>query len=481
MDEELLNRIVRRYHELHPEINFVKLKGLIRRFLEYNPDADPESVDWFAVYDDSMEYDELIQLFEEHYPMYRWREQAIADEKQVEDMVINHVLAQIEDLSEETLKSLYHALEERLEALRAEETPTEPDTESASIQPQPPQQQPQSQTTTIQQPQQQPPKVTLRLLASYPFLAEAREVVKGVKFEGLPDNVYQRARERVLEALQRGELGVIPRLDNPWTELLSFPVAKAVVHTVDDDWLKRRWALAESARVERLLRLESEDVFGWLLSRLLDAKREGEEYAIRFTDYLKLVEGLTIDVSWKLVNQKLARGWVYLSKTRIIRLIRQRLYRLLYESFEQTPRLMKIPKQLAEIAAEVTEELQKIKSKQTRAPVNKGVLPPCMMAIHERLSEASHTENFILAAHLLNTGYTVDEVVNVFSQRADFDPKIARYQVEHIAGLRGSRVKYRPPSCQRMKELGLCIENGRYCPSNIRNPLQYRPKQRQST
>ncbi|MEM4384267.1 MAG: hypothetical protein QXU44_09440, partial [Candidatus Caldarchaeum sp.] len=422
VSEEQIRSVIERVRHRR-DINYVKLRGLVSRFMQLNPEADPEAIDWTAVYDDSLSYDELIQAFEREYPMYRWREQAIADEKQVEDMVINHVLAQVEDLSEEALKSLYHALEERLEALRAEETPTRPDTESASIQPQPPQQQSQSQTTATQQPVQ--PQITLRLLASYPFLAEAREVVRGVSFEGLPDKVFARARERVLEALQRGELGVVPRLDEPFVELLSFPVAKAVVHTIDDDWLKRRWALAESARVERLLRQENADVSEWLLSRLLDAKREGEEYAIRFTDYLKLVEGLTIDVSWKLVNQKLARGWVYLSKTRIIRLIRQRLYRLLYESFEQTPRLMKIPKQLAEIAAEVTEELQKIKSKQTRAPVNKGVLPPCMMAIHERLSDASHTENFILAAHLLNTGYTVDEVVNVFSQRADFDPKIA--------------------------------------------------------
>ncbi|MEM4151973.1 MAG: hypothetical protein QW663_04615, partial [Nitrososphaerota archaeon] len=28
-----------------------------------------------------------------------------------------------------------------------------------------------------------------------------------------------------------------------------------------------------------------------------------------------------------------------------------------------------------------------------------------------------------------------------------------RYQVEHIAGLRGSRIKYGPPSCQTMKSL----------------------------
>ncbi|MEM0478641.1 MAG: hypothetical protein QXN77_09615 [Candidatus Caldarchaeum sp.] len=331
-------------------------------------------------------------------------------------------------------------------------------------------------TENIQQPAPQP-KVTLKLLASYPFLAEAREVVRGVSFEGLPRAVYKRARERLMEALERGELGVVPRLDEPFVELLSFPVAKAVVHTIDDDWLKRRWALAESARVERLLLKENADVSEWLLSRLLEVRREGEEYALRFTDYLKLAEGLTTDISWKLVNQKLHRGWVFITKTRLIRLIRQKLYQLLYNSFQQTPKLTKIPQQIAEMVADITEELQKIKARAGRVTPVKGAIPPCMKTISDRLADASHTENFVYAAYLVNTGYSIEEIVDVFRKRADFDERIARYQIEHIAGLRGSRVKYRPPSCSRMRELGLCIENGRLCPPNIHNPLQYRPRQ----
>ncbi|MEM0462424.1 MAG: hypothetical protein QW318_09530, partial [Candidatus Caldarchaeum sp.] len=462
-------------------INYVKLRGLVSRFMTLNPEADPEAIDWTAVYDDSLSYDELVEAFEKEYPMYRWRETAPADDKQIEDMLVNHILNQVEDLTEESLKSLVNALEERLEALRQAETPASPtEQQPEHTQMQHPQQQPLTMTETIQQPAPTPPKVTLRLLASYPFLSEAREVIKGVSFEGLPEAVYRRARGRIIEALERGELGVIPRLDESFVELLSFPVAKATIHTIDDDWLKRRWALAEAARVERLLLQENDDLFQFLLSRLLEVRREGEEFAIHFTSYLKLVEDLTRELSWKLVNQKLARGWVFLSKTRLIRLIRQKLYRLLYDSFSETPKLTKIPKELAEVISDITEELQKIKARQPRTPV-KGLMPPCMKAIADRLADASHTENFVLAAYLSSVGYSVEEIVDVFRTRADFDPKIARYQVEHIAGLRGSRVKYRPPSCQRMKELGLCIENGRYCPSNIRNPLQYRPKQRQPT
>ncbi len=91
------------------------------------------------------------------------------------------------------------------------------------------------------------------------------------------------------------------------------------------------------------------------------------------------------------------------------------------------------------------------------------------------MADAGHFGLFALAAYMANRNYDADSIVEVLKSRADFDERIARYQVEHIAGLRGSRVRYKPPSCSSMKTHGLCIENGRLCPYNIKNPLQYRP------
>jgi DNA primase large subunit len=50
----------------------------------------------------------------------------------------------------------------------------------------------------------------------------------------------------------------------------------------------------------------------------------------------------------------------------------------------------------------------------------------------------------------------VEEILELFRNVPDFNEKIARYQLEHIAGLRGSRKQYMPYSCQTMKSLGLC-------------------------
>ncbi|MEM2115134.1 MAG: hypothetical protein QXS12_06755, partial [Candidatus Caldarchaeum sp.] len=125
--EELIDRIVRRYHGRG--INFVKLKALIRRFIDNNPDADPETIDWTAVYDDSMEFDELVEAFEREYPTYKWgRDEPMAQEE-YEDSKVNYIIAQAEDLSEDSLKSLINALEERL---GIERQPAEAEVQQAS-------------------------------------------------------------------------------------------------------------------------------------------------------------------------------------------------------------------------------------------------------------------------------------------------------------------------------------------------------------
>jgi DNA primase large subunit len=97
-----------------------------------------------------------------------------------------------------------------------------------------------------------------------------------------------------------------------------------------------------------------------------------------------------------------------------------------------------------------------------------------MAAIRARVAEASHKELFSLAAFMINRGHNKEEILALLAERPDYDEKIARYQVEHIAGERGSRTRYKPPSCSTMRSLGLCVEDGRLCPKWIKNPLEFR-------
>jgi DNA primase large subunit len=465
MDNELIKRIARRVFEKSGNIrNYIMLEGLIRRFVELNPDADPESVDWSAVWDDTLSYDELIQAFKEQYPMYRWDDKRPSESyngDRVKDIASEIATRLDAEDFDKLIAELQRIKEEILEDVRRVEAETPPQ--------QPKVEQPQVIT------QAQPPeltgvgiKVSLSLLAKYPFLSSATPLLRTYHVTNLPQEVRSRAQERVLEAIERGEKGVLPKLDNPWVELLSFPLSRALVLYVDDDWLRRRWALAEAARVERLLHGESDELLLHVINDLgLKTKKiEDGKWIMHFSQYLHLSKRLGTELRWKLVNRLMDKGLVTLTRPEVIRLVRE----WLYDSFVQAK---PVPVNWDPEEAKAIKEVLQKRAAKTVAPAPSKEWAPCMVALRNRVADASHFGLFALAAYMANKGYEVNEVVDVLRVRSDFDERIARYQVEHIAGQRGSRVKYRPPSCQSMKTHGLCIENGKHCSNNIKNPLHY--------
>jgi DNA primase large subunit len=468
MDNELIKRIARRVFEKSGNIrNYVMLEGLIRRFVELNPDADPETIDWSAVWDDTLSYDELIQAFKEQYPMYRW------DDKRPSEKAYNG--DRVKDIASEIATKLdaedFDKLIAELQRIKEEMLEDVRKVEAETLSQQPKVEQPQMIT------QAQPPetgvgiKPSLHLFAKYPFLSSATPLLRTYHITNLPQEVRARAQERVLEAIERGEKGVLPKLDNPWVELLSFPLSRALVLYVDDDWLRRRWALAEAARVERLLHGESDELLLHVINDLgLKVKKENGRWIMHFSQYLHLTKRLVTEPRWKLVNRLMDKGLVTLTRPEVIRLVRE----WLYDSFVQTK---PVPVNWHPEEAKTIKEALQRRAAKTVAPAPSREWAPCMVALRNRVADASHFGLFALAAYMSNRGYEVKEIVDVLRVRSDFDEKIARYQVEHIAGQRGSRVKYRPPSCQSMKTHGLCIEDGKHCPNNIKNPTQYTNRQ----
>jgi DNA primase large subunit len=236
-----------------------------------------------------------------------------------------------------------------------------------------------------------------------------------------------------------------------------------------------RWVelapLLEAARVERLLHGESDELLLHVINDLgLKVKKENGRWIMHFSQYLHLTKRLVTEPRWKLVNRLMDKGLVTLTRPEVIRLVRE----WLYDSFVQTKPLP--VNWHPEEAKAIKEALQKRAAK-TVAPAPSKEWAPCMVALRNRVADASHFGLFALAAYMAQKGYEVNEIVDVLRVRSDFDERIAKYQVEHIAGQRGSHVKYRPPSCQSMKTHGLCIEDGKHCPNNIKNPLQYTNRQ----
>lgn len=61
--------------------NYVELRALVERFTALNPGVDPRVVDWDAYWDPTLEYSELLEVYERAYPGYRWREHEEPEEE----------------------------------------------------------------------------------------------------------------------------------------------------------------------------------------------------------------------------------------------------------------------------------------------------------------------------------------------------------------------------------------------------------------
>jgi DNA primase large subunit len=458
---------------LGKEINPIELAALIRRFKKLNPEADYRAIDWVGVWDPTLTYSELLDAFQRNYPGFRWKEAEEVSEEAFKAMrrkKVEEVFETIKELDEESLKELFELIKEELGEVEITETPQE----TIEITPVP---------TILQE----VPTITLEILAKYPILPEAREFFGTFNVEEL-DYLAEATKARVLEALERGEKGVLPR-DDAIEDLLTFALARVLCIAVGEPWLLKRWALAEASRMERFLHVEAEELKAMVLKTVLnieavDDKRLNDEfsYKVQLAQYLRLIRELS-GPEWRLVNRMVHRGYVHLTEAEVVRLFRQLAYQRL-SSTEGTPKvtIKQLPARLQEAAEDVMRELVKLRSAYAyeTAVEHAEDWPPCMEAIKARIAEASHKELFSFAAFLVNRGYSTEQVLAMLAERPDYDEKIARYQVEHIAGLRGSRTKYKPPSCQTMKSLGLCVEDGRLCPKWIRNPLEYRKKPKES-
>lgn len=330
-------------------------------------------------------------------------------------------------------------------------------------------------------------RFTLSDLAKYPFLKEATEHVKklDLKIEDLanPDlaNVVERAEERVEEAILYTL--VSRRQRNEEVELLSFPVATMLVVATGNPFIKKRYALAEAKQAYNDLMLESREKimtiaqnFEWNL--VINHHAEiPYEFSLGFVDYIRNTANMR-EGKWKLVNRLLAKGNVYLTKTEATRLLSEEIRKHIEERL-QAQEQPAFPAEIAEIAEKIKKlSLEKIgKAEMDGFPKEmvQTAFPPCINALYQAFTSGrhlSHVGRFTLTSFLINIQMPPEKVVELFRNFSDFSEKMTRYQVEHIAGERGSRTGYLPPKCDTLKTHGVCTNPDELC-ERLRHPLAY--------
>ncbi|ADN50680.1 DNA primase, large subunit [Vulcanisaeta distributa DSM 14429] len=342
-------------------------------------------------------------------------------------------------------------------------------------------------------------------IVKYPFSKEGltrfREITseRGIYINDLANSVVgrqllQRAYEILSEAILKNSITDDPDLGED--ELLAHYIAIVLAAHLDKS-LWRRFADVESKRFSGKLALEDPDCviyiakeFGINVMRLRDLDIYDESLALAFDvgvrvwDYLRFMP--KNDPYWKLVNRYLLKGWVLMTYKDLVRLVEEAVEKKVLELISKAHENLDETKPLIDALGGMKELMEYRSGFTTKVKVQiTGLTPPCMEAIINEIKSGgnpSHQARFAVAAYMLRRCHDlegkpiedcVEDVVNLFKTVADFDEKKTRYQVEHIAGLRGGRKFYMPPSCHEMNSLGLCPTN---LGCGVKSPLQYTAK-----
>ena len=264
-------------------------------------------------------------------------------------------------------------------------------------------------------------------------------------------------------------------------EIFSFPIAVMLVAATEDSLIKSRYSLAEAKRASELLKAEEKEKllevannFNWDVRLVKDVSLRPYVFVIHFPVFLKNATGFH-DKNWKLVNHLLVNGEVYLTGREVSRLLEEEVRKYIEGKVDTKikslpPNIMARVTQLRQLAAEKREQIQ---FEEMPKRVVMEAFPSCIKGIYDRVAAgrpASHIGRFALTSFLLSVGMTAEDVFKFFRSVSDFNERMTRYQVEHIAGTRGSGTKYTPPNCATLRTHGICISPEPECRGAV-NPL----------
>jgi len=320
--------------------------------------------------------------------------------------------------------------------------------------------------------------VELVKISRYPFLSEAREWVKsrGVSIEEILDDIiYERARrrgvERVRQAIIEGIVRDIPLVNEVdfEMEIYSYAIARMIAVAFENDYVLRRYALAEAKRAYEKMKEDDEETISSILKEFKIEYNDG----IHFSDYLRYAP--TWDAKWKLVNRELSNGYLKLNKHEIARILQEAISKKIYHELSY----MFAPPEVKKIFGD---EINLLKNKisfkkEFKKEKNISDFPPCISSVISSINSGRnvpHVARFTLVAFLNEIGMDEKEILALFSKSPDFNEEKALYQIHHITGKISSTV-YAVPKCSTISTWGFCFPDEK-CRGIFHPVMYYRRK-----
>ncbi len=321
-------------------------------------------------------------------------------------------------------------------------------------------------------------------MARFPFLEDASEFIRGERptlEELLLHPAYEEVRRdgmsRVRTALEEGRIpdGETRTEADFLRELLSYPIARMIVSGVGDAYLIRRYSLAEAEKARRNMTSEDNDFISHVAKDLgMDFRMDGL-VLLHFSDYLRYSVQMK-SKDWKLVNQRLADGYVRLGRDRFVRVLQEAIQRRMESELPLAVNdqiLGALEDKIAEID-KLTEEKKEQYKVEDMGRIRITRIPPCMRDLIRAIQVGKHiphTGRFALTAFLHNIGLSSDDIFRLYALSPDFQEGKTKYQIGHISG-EISGTEYTPPECSTMQSYGLCPGPDGLC-KRIKHPLNY--------
>lgn len=311
-------------------------------------------------------------------------------------------------------------------------------------------------------------------LIKYPYLKDAKEYLLGFTVKSIGNNKeLQPVFDRAFKRIESSIYGIKYIEDeNVTIEVLSFVLALVILRLANVSYFCKKFALSEAIKSEKHMEIDllrTPKMINGILREFfgIEMKKDGSNYKILVADYLKHSVNFK-DLPWKLVNRKVDKGWVYLTRHECVRLLRNELQHKIYENIMNSPRTPIYPM----FQPYVAKMVKKAEEFNVSPPNLLTDVPPCVkdaLAVMENGENLAHSGRFLIASFYMTRGSEVEDVVQYFKKAPDFSDRVTRYQLTKVKS-----GEYKCPGCDKLNTQSLCRRTDD-C-GTIINPLSFRKK-----
>src|SRR5665647_1468336 len=258
--------------------------------------------------------------------------------------------------------------------------------------------------------------------AKYPFLKQASKQIEELQFTigslASEKTVFDRAQERVKKAILDVNTGEMVK--DKATEISSFAASLILVIATKNSWIKKRYALAVAKTAYAQMLKPKEKIesiakdFDWDIAE----GKPYKDFRIGFSIYLKNSAHMH-GSEWKLINQILDKGMVYLNRDKGIRLLQEEVKRRVEKRLDVSE-IKNLPEEITAIAEELIKLAQEIMGQEIEEMpkvVIQAAFPPCINALYADAAQShhlSHIGRFTLTSFLVNIGMTPEGLNEMF-------------------------------------------------------------------